>query len=149
VPLELLFGRGLCELFIIRNAGDTVDTVAQGSLEFAMAVPGVPLVVVRGHESCGAVKAAMSVAAKNARFPGSIDNMLEPIIPAVLETRDRPGDPVEATCKANFSRTVRMLRSESDDLLMTPQREGRLKVVGAQYELGTGRVQFFDRPRAA
>jgi carbonic anhydrase len=149
VPPELLFGRGLGELFIIRNAGNTIDTVAQGSLEFAVAVLGVPLVVVMGHESCGAVKAAMDVVAKNARFPGRIGNMVEPIIPAVLEARGRAGDPLEAACKANVSRTVRTLRAESDPLLLEPQRQGRLKVVGAYYELGTGRVDFFDRSQAA
>lgn len=68
MPPELLFGRGLGEIFIVRNAGNTVDTVAKGSIEFAVAVLGVPLVVVMGHEACGAVKAAMDVVNKNARF---------------------------------------------------------------------------------
>lgn len=149
VPPELLFGRGLGELFIIRNAGNTIDTVAQGSLEFAVAVLGVPLVVVMGHESCGAVKAAMDIVDKNARFPGRIGDMVEPIVPAVLEARGRAGDKLANATRANVSRTVRRLRAESDPLLLRPQAEGRLKVVGAYYELGTGRVDFFDRPQAA
>lgn len=145
VPPELLFGRGLGELFIIRNAGNTIDTVALGSIEYAVAVLGVPLIVVMGHESCGAVKAAMDVVESNARFPGAIDNMIEPIIPAVLEARGAPGDPLAAAVRANVSRTIRNLRTEADPILLQPQREGRLKVVGAYYELGSGRVDFFDR----
>ena len=58
VPPELLFGRGLGELFIVRNAGNTIDTAALGSVEYGVGVLGVPLVVVLGHESCGAVSAA-------------------------------------------------------------------------------------------
>ena len=84
VPPELLFGRGLGELFIVRNAGNTVDTVALGSIEYAVAQLGVPLVLVLGHERCGAVDAALSVVEKNATFPGSIGQMIEPIVPAAL-----------------------------------------------------------------
>ena len=78
-------GAGLGELFIVRNAGNTLDVAAMGSLEFAVGVLGVPLIVVMGHEGCGAVSAAMSVVTKGARFPGNIGKMVEPIIPAVLE----------------------------------------------------------------
>jgi carbonic anhydrase len=147
VPPELLFGRGLGEIFIVRNAGNTVDTVAKGSIEFAVAVLGVPLVVVMGHEACGAVKAAMDVVNKNARFPGAIDAMIEPIIPAVLEARSASGDATEAAIRQNVRRVVTNLRERSDPLLMEPQAQGKLKVVGAYYELGTGRVDFFDMPR--
>ena len=92
VPPELLFGRGLGELFIIRNAGNTIDTAALGSVEYAVAELGVPLIVVMGHQRCGAVDAAVSVVRDNATFPGSIGAMIEPIIPAVLSVRDQPGD---------------------------------------------------------
>lgn len=146
VPPELLFGRGLGELFIIRNAGNTVDTVAMGSIEYAVAVLGVSLVVVMGHESCGAVKAAMSVVSDNARFPGVIGNMIEPIIPAVLEARNQSGDATEVAVKQNVRRVVRKLREASDPLLIEPQRTGRLKVVGAYYKLDSGEVDFFDLP---
>lgn len=146
VPPELLFGRGLGELFIIRNAGNTVDTVAMGSIEYAVAVLGVPLVVVMGHESCGAVAAAMSVVSENARFPGVIGDMIEPIIPAVLEARGQSGDPLESAVRQNVRRVVRKLREASDPLLIDPQRSGRLKVVGAYYHLDSGEVDFFDQP---
>jgi carbonic anhydrase len=145
VPTELLFGRGLGELFIIRNAGNTIDTTAMGSLEYAVAELGVPLVVVMGHQSCGAVKAAMSVVNKNTRFPGHIDDMIEPIIPAVLEARTQEGDALENAIKQNVRRVVRNLREESGPLLMAPLSEGRLKIAGAYYSLATGEVDFFDQ----
>lgn len=148
VPPEVLFGRGLGELFIVRNAGNTVDTAALGSVEFAVGVLGVPLVVVMGHESCGAVKAAMDVVGKNASFPGSIGRMIEPIVPAVLAARGRPGDPVEQAVRANVSRVCERLRTAAEPILLDPQRQGRVKVVGAYYGLNTGRVDFFDLPRA-
>ncbi|MBK2451636.1 carbonic anhydrase, partial [Escherichia coli] len=104
------------------------------------------LVVVMGHESCGAVKAAMSVVSDNARFPGVIGNMIEPIIPAVLEARNQSGDATEVAVKQNVRRVVRKLREASDPLLIEPQRTGRLKVVGAYYKLDSGEVDFFDLP---
>jgi carbonic anhydrase len=149
VAPELLFGRGLGELFIIRNAGNTVDTVARGSIEFAVAVLGVPLLVVMGHEACGAVKAAMSVVQDNTQFPGAIGTMVEPIIPAVLASRGHDGDATENAVKQNVRRVVANLRNNSDPLLLEPQAKGALKVVGAYYHLTTGKVDFFDLPEDA
>ncbi len=145
VPPELLFGRGLGELFIIRNAGNTVDTVALGSIEYAVGVLGVPLVVVMGHESCGAVKAALDVVNKNATFPGSIGRMVEPIIPAVLSSRGQEGDELDNAVRANVKRVVNQLRNQTDPLMQKPLAEGRLKIVGARYDLNTGEVNFFDK----
>jgi carbonic anhydrase len=143
VPPELLFGRGLGELFIVRNAGNIVDTSALGSIEYGVVQLGVPLIVVMGHQRCGAVDAAVSVVRDNAVFPGSIGDMIEPIIPAVLSVRDKPGDLLDNAVRANISRIVRRLR-ESEPTLLDPQREGRLKVVGAHYSLEHGTVDFFD-----
>lgn len=147
VSPELLFGRGLGELFIIRNAGNTVDTVALGSIEYAVAELGVPLVVVMGHERCGAVAAAVEVVQRNATYPGSIGRMVEPIIPAVLQAQTtRGGDLLAKSVRENVRRVVRQLRTATEPLLLEPQRLGRLKVVGANYDLETGNVDFFDEP---
>ena len=78
VSPELLFNTGLGELFIVRNAGNTIDTVALGSIQYGVLVLGAPLIVVLGHQRCGAVEAALSVVQKNATFPGSIGQMIEP-----------------------------------------------------------------------
>ena len=146
VPPELLFGRGLGELFIIRNAGNTVDTVALGSIEYAVAVLQVPLVVVMGHGKCGAVKAATDVVTDNATFPGVIGQMIEPIIPAVLSVRGEEGDLLDNAIHANVRRVVRYLREHTDPILLEPQKQGKLKVVGAYYDLDQGKVDFFDVP---
>ena len=145
VPPELLFGRGLGELFIVRNAGNTVDTVAMGSIEYAVAVLGVPLIVVMGHERCGAVEAALSVVEKNTVFPGSLNQMLEPILPAALmalSSGAKGEDLLDAAVRENVKRVVVRLRN-SGPVLVEPIRAGKVKVVGARYDLDDGKVDFF------
>jgi carbonic anhydrase len=152
VPPELLFGRGLGELFIIRNAGNTIDTTAMGSLEYAVAELKVPLVVVMGHERCGAVAAAVSVVEQGTTFPGSIGRMVEPIVPAVLEARRRNSgtDLLDASVRENVRRTVARLREFSEPMVLDRLKAGTLRVVGARYDLDDGRVEFFDEmPRRA
>lgn len=147
---EQLFGRGLGELFIVRNAGNTAaSNQAMGSIEYAVAQLGVPLIVVMGHERCGAVSAAASVVQENTAFPGSIGRMVEPIIPAVLAARDMPGDLVDNAVRQNVRRVVDHLRTSVEPMLLEPQRQGKLKVVGAYYDLDTGVVDFFDEAPAA
>jgi carbonic anhydrase len=89
---EQLFGAGLGELFIVRTAGNNVDTAGMGSIEYSVAVLKVPLIVVLGHEKCGAVAAAADVVTKDTRFPGSIARMIEPIVPAVLAAQRNVGE---------------------------------------------------------
>lgn len=144
VPPELLFGRGLGELFIVRNAGNTVDSAALGSIEYAVSQLGVPLVVVMGHERCGAVDAAVSVVTKGVNYPGSIGKMIEPIIPAVLAAQRDSGDLLDNSVRRNVSRVVNGLRTASEPMLLTPLSEGKLKIVGARYDLDDGSVDFFD-----
>ncbi|HEV2612882.1 MAG TPA: carbonic anhydrase [Noviherbaspirillum sp.] len=151
VAPELLFNCGLGELFVVRNAGNTVDTVAQGSIEYAVAELGVPLIVVMGHERCGAVNAAMEVVEKNATFPGSIGPMIEPIVPSVLKAKASlgPSRPytndalLDASVRENVMRVVNRLRA-SEALLLEPSRSKKLMIVGARYDLDEGRVEFFE-----
>lgn len=144
---EQLFGAGLGELFIVRTAGNYVDTAGMGSLEFGVAALGVPLIVVLGHESCGAVKAAIGVVKNNDSLPGTLDAMVQPILPAVIKAKSalKDGeDLVAASAHANVSRVVKQLRNVSEPMLMTPQKAGKVKVVGGYYDLDTGAVNFFD-----
>jgi carbonic anhydrase len=147
VSPELLFNTGLGELFIVRNAGNTIDTVAMGSIQYAVQVLGVPLILVLGHERCGAVEAAVSVVEKNTVYPGSIGQMIEPIIPAVLKARALGGrageDLLDGAVRENVRRTVERLRT-AESTLIDPIRAGRLQVVGARYDLDDGKVDFFD-----
>ena len=146
VPPELLFDTGLGELFIVRNAGNTIDTVAMGSIQYAVQVLNVPLVLVLGHERCGAVDAAVSVVEKNTVFPGSIGQMVEPIIPAVLKAKamGAAGDGLlDGAVRENVRRTVERLRT-GEPTLADPIKAGKLMVVGARYDLDDGKVDFFD-----
>ncbi len=143
VSPELLFGRGLGELFIVRVAGNTVGLEGLGSIEYAVAEFGVPLVVVLGHERCGAVVAAVEVVENNATFPGRIGDMVEPIIPAVLSVRDEPGDLVANAVRANVRRVASGL-PQASNLLAGLVEEGKLRIVGAHYDLEDGVVEFFD-----
>ncbi|MDB5647724.1 carbonic anhydrase [Methylobacterium sp.] len=144
VSPEILFGRGLGELFIVRNAGNCVDTAALGSIEYAVSQLAVPLVLVMGHSRCGAVEAAVDVVKNNTVYPGSIGRMIEPIVPAVLSQRDKPGDFVENCVRANVNRVVERLRLASEPALLDPLKAGKLRVVGASYSLDTGTVDFFN-----
>jgi carbonic anhydrase len=145
---ELLFKRGLGELFIVRNAANVVDTAAMGSVEYAVANLGVPLVLLLGHERCGAVGAALSVVAENATFPGSIGHMVDLILPAAIKARaetgaEAPEDQVfDAAVRENVARVVTELRTSSA-VLAGPLAEGRLMIVGAYSDLDEGRVDFF------
>ena len=141
---EQLFGAGLGELFIVRTAGNNVDTAGMGSIEYSVMALNVPLIVVLGHEKCGAVAAATEVVTKDVRFPGSIGRMIEPIIPAVIAAgRDTGGDDlVERAVEENVRRMVERLQTYSEPMLIDPQRAGTLKVVGAVYRLATGRVEW-------
>jgi carbonic anhydrase len=144
---EQLFGAGLGELFVVRTAGNTIDTGGTGSLEFGVSALGAPVIVVLGHERCGAIKAAASVVKDNAKLPGSLGPMVEPIIPAVLKAKSGmsgEGDLVEAAAEANVVRVVEQLLASTEPMLAGPLKSGKLKIVGAYYDLDTGTVRFLD-----
>lgn len=143
VPPELIFGgQNVGELFVARNAGNMADTATLGTIEYGAAALGVPLIVVLGHERCGAVVAACDVVEKNARFPGSIGPMLEPIIPAALAAKGKPGDFVDNAIRENAMRTASRIVSASA-IVADLVAKGKVKVVAGRYDLDDGRVEFF------
>ena len=143
VPPELLFGRGLGELFIIRNAGNTIDTAALGSIEYGVGVLGCPLIVVLGHEACGAVAAAVGVVDRNATFPGVIGEMIQPIIPAVLAARSQSGDLLDNAVRMNARRVAGRLKTQST-VLQEALGQDRLKVIAARYDFDDGDIDWFE-----
>ena len=143
VSPELLFGIRLGELFVVRNAGNSLGSLALGSLDFAVRMLNVPLIVIMGHERCGAVQAAVDAATNGRRFTDNIAKIIEPIIPAVVDAMQCSGGYDDAV-RHNVSRTVRRLRYEGSSILETAQSEGRLEVVGAYCSLMTGQVDFFE-----
>jgi carbonic anhydrase len=104
-------------------------------------VLGSPLIVVLAHTSCGAVKAACDVVAKNATYPGAIGPMIEPILPAALAVRSEPGDFVDNAAKESARRTAARLTTAST-LVAGLAGQGKLKIVAAIYDLQTGVVAY-------
>jgi carbonic anhydrase len=142
VPPELIFGgHGVGELFVARNAGNLVDTATLGTVEYGAAVLGSPLIVVLAHTSCGAVKAACDVVTKHATYPGAIGPMIEPILPAALKVRDEGGDFVNNAARESARRTAARLAASST-LISDLAAKGKLKIVAAIYDLGTGVVTY-------
>jgi carbonic anhydrase len=121
-----------------------VNVATLGSIEYGVGVLGCPLVVVLGHEGCGAVAAAVDVVEKNATFPGVIGDMIQPIVPAVLEARRVEGGTLlDNSIVANAKRVVRRLGGQSN-ILQEALRAGKLKIVPARYDLDDGDVEFFE-----
>ena len=105
VPPEVVFDGGLGDLFVVRNAGEVVDDPVTGSIEYAVEHLNVPLVVVMGHQACGAVKAAIA-----GQPEAHITSIIEAIAPAVAEARSKPGDQVANTVEANVRLAARKLK---------------------------------------
>jgi carbonic anhydrase len=139
-PPEQVFSRGLGELFITRVAGNTVDPVSLGSIEYGLAVLGVPLIVVLGHTQCGAVDAAVKAVKDHAKFPGSIGRVVAPIIPAVRSVKGSD-DMVNKAVRANVQRTVAQLKT-AKPIVAKAVSGGTAKVVGGVYDLQSGLVTF-------
>jgi len=149
VPAELVFDQGLGDLFVIRVAGNIVASSQIGSVEFAAERFGTPLVVVLGHSKCGAIDATMEELmlpkegqSRNLR---SIVDRVRPSVEALLATelRHDPEALKALAVRANVRASANQLRHGSSALEQLMQRE-RLLVVGAEYSLETGVVDFFD-----
>lgn len=149
VPAEIVFDQGIGDLFVIRVAGNIVAPSQIGSVEFAAASFGTPLVVVLGHSRCGAVSATLSELERpsDLRSPNlkSIVDRILPSVAPLLETpvKDDPEALLHQAVRANIRDAANHLRSGSailEDLI----EENKLVVVGAEYSLDTGLVDFFD-----
>lgn len=142
VPPELLFGGvTLGELFVCRNAGNMADTATMGSIEYGVEHLGCPLVVVLGHERCGAVAAACEVAEKGTKLPGSIGPMVDAILPAAKAMMGKEGDFIANTVRESARLTAEKINSQSE-IISHLAHEGKVKIVYATYDLDTGVVEF-------
>jgi carbonic anhydrase len=142
VPPELVFDAGFGELFIIRVAGNVISPEIKGTLQYAAAHLKTPLFVVLGHEGCGAVQAALKMVRDGHREREHIERLLESIVPGLKSVNlTLPADTqVQHAVEAN-------VRWSMHQLFETPEAkariaEGVMKLVGAVYELHTGRVRF-------
>lgn len=140
VPPELIFDQGLGDLFVIRTAGQVLDKAVLGSLEFGVAELHIPVIVVLGHEYCGAVKAAMDVIERHGVAEAEIEYLVEALAPAVERGRQAGEDVWDHAVRAQVELLVEELKRSA--ILATEVATGRLKIVGAWYNLETGLVDM-------
>ncbi|WP_119726387.1 carbonic anhydrase [Thermomonospora amylolytica] len=142
VTPETVFDQGVGDLFVVRTGAQTVDGLVTGSVEYGPLQDGIPLIVVLGHQSCGAVKAAVAAIESGRRPPGHLADVVEALRPAVEEARAQGGDTVDRAVHAQIRRTVAELRR---DPALAPRIDRRgLGLVGAYYELASGRVSLLS-----
>jgi len=139
---EIVFDQGLGDLFVARVAGNVLDDHAVGSIEYAVEHLHAPLIVVLGHQRCGAVAAARDTIAAHGHAEGHVESLVEAIRPAVEATL---GQDAEATCRANVANMVAALRS-SQPILKPLVDAGTVQVIGAWYDLDSGSVGFLADP---
>lgn len=146
VPVEEIFNQGLGDIFVGRIAGNFADTEMLGSLEYATKVAGSKVIVVMGHQNCGAVKSAIA----NVEL-GNITELLEHIEPAIEMTEGFPEEVqtvkndeyVNTVIKNNVLQTMEVIREESP-IIAELEEAGDIKILGAYYDVTTGQVQFLQ-----
>ncbi|MFN6536415.1 MAG: carbonic anhydrase [Nostoc sp. EkiNYC01] len=139
VPAEIVFDQGLGDLFVVRVAGNVASDMAIGSLEYSTAVLGSQLIVVLGHKRCGAVTEAI----KNEALPGRIGFVVESIKPALANVKLTTANTSDDAVKANVKYQAKKLE-ESSVILAKLLREGKLKIIGACYDIDTGKVNIVN-----
>jgi carbonic anhydrase len=140
VPPEIVFDEGLGDLFIVRVAGNVLNAEGLGSIEYGVEVLGARLIVVLGHQSCGAIDAAMKTVAAKGKAPGHIQSLVTAIKPVVDAT---PKGDLDTMIKANVKHVVDALRS-STPILKARVDSGEVQVIGGYYTLDTGAVTFLE-----
>jgi len=141
VPNEIIFDQGVGDLFIVRTAGQVMAQASYGSIEYSHLVLGAKLIVVLGHQACGAVDAAVK---RPKGLPGHISTLVNSIKPAAQKARDTGGtasEVLDIAIRQNVIDQVRELR-ELEPVLSGQYTEGKLMIVGAVYNLSTGKVEF-------
>jgi carbonic anhydrase len=140
VPPEIVFDQGLGDLFIVRVAGNVLNDEGLGSIEYAVDILGARLIVVLGHQSCGAVDAAIKTVAAKGKAPGHIQSLVTAIKPVVDST---PKGDLDTMIKANVKHVVDALRA-STPVLKAKVDSGDVQVIGGYYTLDSGAVTFLD-----
>ncbi len=137
VAAEIIFDQGLGDLFVVRTAGHVVDSSVLGSMEFGVGVLGIPLIVVLGHDSCGAVNAAVDAVTSGDMPGGFIRDIVERVTPSVLAA-SKHGDAGIDEIEAEHVRQTARLLAERSHLIADHLATGRLGIVGATYRLRDG-----------
>lgn len=140
VPNEMIFDQGFGDLFIIRTAGQVSAAASYGSMEFAVLKLKTKLIVVLGHTECGAVAAAVD---RPENVPGHIVTLINEIKPAVAKCAHLPGNAVNNAVRQNVIDQVSNLR-DLDPILHKKYVDGEILIVGAVYDIHTGKVEFLE-----
>ncbi|WP_156686315.1 carbonic anhydrase [Mycobacterium sp. Marseille-P9652] len=143
VAAELIFDQGLGDMFVVRTAGQAIDTAVLGSIEFAVTVLNVPLIVVLGHDSCGAVKAALGAIDDGAIPGGFVRDVVERVAPSILMGRRDGLTRVDEFEERHVRETVAQLLARSTAIAERVDA-GTLAVAGATYHLSDGRAALVD-----
>lgn len=133
-PPELIFDQNIGDLFVIRTAGNLVDDHGLGGIEYAVSHLDVRLVVVLGHQRCGAIGAALA----SPTAPGHIQSLIRDILPAINAAKNEPGDQLTHTAKANARLVAEKIRREANFGPHQPD----VRVITGYYNLDTGEVQW-------
>lgn len=149
VPPELIFDAGLGELFVVRVAGNVFSPEIAGSLQYAGSHLDTPLFVVLGHEGCGAVSAALKTRDEGELHRSRIQLLVERILPGLpdFDSSLSHAEQLAKAVESNVRSTVRLILDTPEAQLR--QKEGRMKIVGAIYEISSGRVRFLEFPKYA
>ncbi|SNC62632.1 carbonic anhydrase [Kytococcus aerolatus] len=140
VAAEMIFDRGLGDLFVTRTAGQVMDSAVLGSLEFGAHALDVPLLVVLGHDSCGAVKAGLEAHSTGELPPGHLSDIVQKVTPSVLSAHRDGIDDERGVMERHVAATVELL-PERSRILAERVEDGRLAIVGAAYDLADGSVR--------
>src|SRR5450432_4476056 len=140
---EYAFDSGRGDLFVCRVAGNFANSDTIASMEYAVAMLGTPLIVVLGHDACGAVGATIKSLKDNSTLPGHLPSLVTSIAPAVSAISGRSGDPLDNAIRQNVIDNVAKLKSATP-ILSSAVEQGKLKVVGGIYRLKDGRVEMIS-----
>jgi carbonic anhydrase len=146
VPPELVFDQGFGDLFVIRLAGNLIAPGVGGSIQYAYQHLGTSLLVVLGHEGCGAVKAALDARFHRAKHPERIQQLVDLIEPGLeqIDTELSPAEQLVMGVEANVRWSMHQV-SRAREARQAFRRKGSVLIVGAVYELSTGKVRWLDR----
>ena len=140
---EYAFDSGRGDLFVCRVAGNFLNDDAVASFEYAVAVLNTPLLMVLGHRSCGAVDAAIKSIRDNTKLPGHLPSLVSALSPAVKAVANQPGNALDSAIKQNVVLNVEKLKSATP-IIDRAVADQKVRVVGAVYNLDTGRVDLVD-----
>ena len=139
VPPEVIFDQGIGSLFVVRVAGNYATSDGIGSFEYAIAHFQSPLLLVLGHQNCGAVKAALDAVNTNQKIEGDLGVVVDGVKPAVAASANQPGDHFENAIQANIRLAIANIQKASP-IVREAVAAGKLQLFGGEYALGTGKV---------